>query len=177
MISNASPIIILTKIDLIEETLKFYGQIEISQHVYQEAILNGIKIRKQDAIILNALLKAGKIKIIELNKNNKKISEKIINNYSLDKGEAETIALAIQLNKKEVLMDEFIGRKITKLFNIKPKGTLRVLLELYNKNYIEEKKLKEKVEEIIGKQFRLDAEVMNKFWELFRNMKEKNKTL
>lgn len=173
MISNASPLIILAKVELLKEFLELYKAIEISTEVYNEAIKKGLQAEKQDAQILDALLKEGKIKVTKLNQEHGKASKNIIENYKLDKGEAETISLALQLNKKEILMDEAIGRKIAKFFNVKPKGTLKILLELYNRNIINEEQLRRKVNEIIGKQFRLDTEVITKFWELFEKIKEK----
>ena len=173
MISNASPLIILAKTDLMKEFLELYSTIEISPEVCNEAINKGLEAGKQDAQILDALLKEEKIKIVKLNQEYGKTSKKIVENYKLDKGEAETISLALQLKNKEILMDEAMGRKIAKFLNLKPKGTLKILLELYNKKIISEEQLRKKVNEVIGVQFRLDAEVLNKFWELFEKMKTK----
>lgn len=170
MIANASPLIVAAKADLLKELIELYKVIEISREVYNEAILGGLKENKQDALLLNSVLKEGKIKVIELGGKYIKIASKIMEECNLDKGEAETIALALQLNRKEILMDEAMGRKVAKLFNLKPKGILRVLLDLYNKKKIDERQLKTKVNEIIGKQFRLDAEIMGRFWELFEKM-------
>jgi len=47
----------------------------------------------------------------------------------LDKGEAETIALAIQLNADWVLIDEREGRKAAKSMELKVVGVLGVLLK------------------------------------------------
>ncbi len=173
MISNASPLIVIAKIELLKEFIELYELIEITPQVYEETITKGLEAKKQDVQLLNSLFQESKIKIVKLNQEHGKLAKTLLENYNLDKGEAETIALVLQLNKKEVLMDEALGRKVAKFYKIKPKGTLRVLLELYEKRIIDEKKLKIKVSEIIGDQFRLDAEVLNKFWELFEKIKRK----
>ena len=173
MISNASPLIVAAKVTLLKDIIEFYKTVEISPQVHYEIITRGLQAQKPDAMLLSALCKEGKIKVINLDKMQVKIARKIVDNYNIDRGEAETIALALQLHKQKVLMDEAIGRKVAKLFSLQPQGLLRVLIELYLHNKIDENTVKAKVNNILGMQFRLDADVLSKFWELFENVKIK----
>ena len=166
MISNASPLIVAAKTGFLSDLLELYRAVEVSPRVYQEILAKG----EPDAILLEATVREGRIKVVSLTIKSLALAKKIKENYTLDLGEAETIALAIQLHRKELLMDEALGRKAAQLFSITPRGTLRVLLELYKCKKITEEKLKIKVQEIIGNQFRLDAEVLARFWELWEKM-------
>ncbi len=172
MITNASPLIVNAKLEILKEVSKLYPILEITEWVYQEAVLNGLESERQDAVMIETLYKKGCIKIIKLNKKHQDLAEHIQENYKLDRGEAETIALALQKDVKEILMDEAIGRRVAIFFNLRPKGSLRVLLELYKKKYLDEEQLKNKVNELIGSQFRLDAQVLAHFWDLFERIKK-----
>ncbi len=176
MISNASPLITIAKLGILKELLVLYKNIEITEEVYSETIIKGLEKNKPDAILLNALKQEGKIKIISLDKKHTNISKKIEKNYKIDKGESETIALALQLKQNSLIMDESLGRKVSKLFEIKPKGSLRIILELYESKIIDEVKLKTLVNILIGSQFRLDSEIIGRFWELFEKLKKKKQS-
>ena len=128
MISNASPLIILAKIGILKKAIGLYSAIEIPQSVFDECITAGLENKKEDAVLLNALWKQGSIKLIHLDKKHLELSKKIEVEYRLDAGEAEVLALALQLKKKSVLMDEALGRNVAELFELQPKGTLRVIL-------------------------------------------------
>jgi len=59
---------------------------------------------------------------------------------NLDKGEAETIALSIEISADLLLMDEKLGRKIAEEKGIKISGTIGVLLKAKKKGIIQEVK-------------------------------------
>ena len=54
----------------------------------------------------------------------------------LDAGEAESIALAIELNTDILLIDERKGRKIAEKFGIRITGLLGILIEAKNQNLV-----------------------------------------
>ncbi|HZX11941.1 MAG TPA: hypothetical protein VFE88_00590 [Candidatus Nanoarchaeia archaeon] len=172
MISNSSPLIALTKVGLLTEAKKLYSSLEVPEVVFNESILAGLESGKQDAIILNALYKEGFIKKIKLDKKHAEISKKIETEYHLDQGEAEVLALALQLNQKTILLDEALGRNVAELFELTPKGSLRVILECYNQNLITEEKVYVKVGELV-KILRIDSEVLTRLWDLFEIAKKK----
>jgi predicted nucleic acid-binding protein len=57
---------------------------------------------------------------------------------SLDKGESEVIALAIEKNAEGVVIDEKKGRKVAKRMGIKVIGTLGLLTLAYRKGIVED---------------------------------------
>jgi len=55
----------------------------------------------------------------------------------LDQGEAEAIALAVELGSDAVLMDETEGRRIAKHYGLPVIGVLGILLEAKHRNLID----------------------------------------
>lgn len=58
----------------------------------------------------------------------------------LDKGEAEAIALALELRADQVLIDERRGRRIAARLNLRYTGILGILVEAKNRGLISEVK-------------------------------------
>ncbi len=173
MISNSSPLIIFGRLNKLDLLLKVVKELEIAKAVYNEVVESGIIINAPESNLIKEYINNGKIKIKELNKTGEEkftLLKKVYN--QLDEGECETIALALQENKNEVLIDERLARKAAQFHGLKPCGSLRVLLIAYKKKIITEKEIKEIVTEMTSTKFRLSSEVINKFWMLFEAMKK-----
>ncbi len=175
MITNASPLIIFGKVNQLDLLTKIFEKIVISRAVYQEVVEKGSTVNAPDALLVGEYVKSGLIEIKELKeewRDKASLFQKIYT--QLDLGEAETIALALQEKEKSVLIDERIARRIAKLYNLEPIGSLKVLLMAYMSNIISEEKLRIILSEITSTKFRLSAEIMNKFWMLFEKLKNKS---
>ena len=172
MIVNATPLIIFGKIDKLRLLKDVFTEIIISQEVYKEVVQKGIEIKAPDAYLVKEFVDTGEITVKKLNQKGKKIYEKIKRMYSqLDGGEASTIALVLQEGATEVLMDEDIGRKIARLYSLKPRGSLRVLILGYQKGLLDEDQVRETLKLMMHANFRVSAEVIARFWELFERVK------
>ena len=172
MIVNATPLIIFGKINKLEILSSVFHNMTISPEVYDEVVEKGMEIDAPDAYLVKDFIDNGKISVKSLDQKGKKIFSKIRKMYrQLDEGEASTIALALQENASEVLMDEDIGRKIARLHNIKPRGSLRVLILGYQKGLLDEEQVKEVLSSMMHANFRVSAEVITRFWELFKQVK------
>ena len=66
MIINASPLIILAKINKLEILKKTYGGIEIAGSVYQEVVVNGLRINSRDALIAKEQIDSRNIDVLDL---------------------------------------------------------------------------------------------------------------
>ena len=55
---------------------------------------------------------------------------------TLDRGEAEVIALALELSPRLILMDELTGRKVAESLNLKVTGSVGVLIRAKGLGYI-----------------------------------------
>ena len=172
MIIDASPLIILAKINKLEILKKTYESVEIASSVYQEVVVNGLKINSRDAHIVKEQIESKNIKVLDLSSEFIKKAKKIESVYGIDTGEAETIALALKLNKKEVIIDEISAREAAKALGIKPIGTLRVLLIAYKNNLISKIDIKKLINEMENSKYRLSPKVLIEFWGLFENVKK-----
>ncbi len=131
IVINTSPWISLSIIKKIDILPKIYKKIFMPEGVVEEIMNNKSKnYGKQE------LKKCKWIKKTAFKENS--YSRKLIND--LDKGELEVILLAKELNIKNVLMDETIGRKTAKLQGLKPIGTLGLLVKAKKMKIIKEVK-------------------------------------
>ncbi len=114
IVSNASPLIVLLKINKLLILKKLFEKIVIPDTVYKE-----ITAKEHDKLVFD------KLKWIETRRVRKtemiNLLEKLIN-----KGEAEAIILAKELNAT-LLIDDAKARKYAKLLNIEVIGTLGLL--------------------------------------------------
>jgi hypothetical protein len=113
-VSNASPLIVLLKINKLLILKKLFEKIVIPDAVYKE-----ITAKEHDKLVFD------KLKWVETRRVRKtemiNLLEKLIN-----KGEAEAIILAKELNAT-LLIDDAKARKYAKLLNIEVIGTLGLL--------------------------------------------------
>ncbi|MEK6824762.1 MAG: DUF3368 domain-containing protein, partial [Nanoarchaeota archaeon] len=133
IISNASPLIYLAKINKLGILKKLYGNIIVPEEVYNEIVINGKEGKFHDAIKVENAFMAGWIKI-EKTENRKEI-EKFA--PEIDIGEIAVINLALKLKPDLILMDDASARTIAESFGFNVKGTLYVLLSAYKKRMIE----------------------------------------
>ena len=172
MIINASPLIILSKLNKISILTKIYRNLGITNKVYEEVVLKGIEQNASDAFIVKQHIDNKEIKVFNLDKKLLDMANKIQLIYNLDIGEAETIALALQLAQKEIIIDETAAREAAKSFGIKPIGSLRILLIAYQKNLISKEEINKLLAKMQDSKYRFSPKVLIEFWELFEKLKK-----
>ena len=171
MIINASPLIILGKLNKMEILKKIYPNIEISKAVYDEVVIEGMKKNAPDAQIIKEHIDKKHIKIYELSAEFASKAKRMRQIYGIDIGEAETIALALQLKERDIIIDEISARETAKSLGVKPIGTLRILLLAYEKKLIKKNDIKEAVIQMQRSKYRLGPAILLEFWELFDKLK------
>ena len=173
MIVNSSPLIILSKLNKLD-LLKVFNKVEITQSVYEEVVIAGIKKNDSGAFLIKEAIDKKEIKIKKLNRKFEEKAQFLRKiNKQLHYGEAETIALALQEKQKEVLIDEKLARSIAELQGLKVRGSLRVLLLAFEKNLITKTEIKKLLSDMILSDFRISADILDEFWTLFARMKKK----
>lgn len=126
IVSNTTPIISLLKIEKLSILVDLYQKIIISEEVFNEIESGKNKPYYTDLSKLNWI----EIKSI---KDKKSLSYFL----DLDKGEAETIILANEIEADLVIIDEKLGRFHAKHAHLKITGTLGVLLKAKKHGIIE----------------------------------------
>ncbi|MDJ0580919.1 DUF3368 domain-containing protein [Crocosphaera sp.] len=131
ILSNTSPLNNLAAIDQLHLLKELYSSIIIPSEVYQElmAVETPIhvsnQIKKAQWIKVEQVISLTTIKLLE---------------QQLDRGEAEAIALALQLKADLLVIDEKKGRTVTNGFNIPFTGILGILIQAKQKGLISEVK-------------------------------------
>ncbi len=120
VISDASPIINLAILDRLDLLKSLYEQIVLPQAVFAELTVAGAG-QPGDAEVRNA----DWIEVIVCE--DRQLVARL--HEELDLGEAEAIALAIQIKADLLLIDEKLGRSKAKDFHIKTVGLLGILIQ------------------------------------------------
>ncbi len=134
IVKDAMVLIHLAKLSILEKSCDYFKNIIIPNLVYEE--INKYE-DYPDANIINSLIKSKKISI----KNIKNINLiKKANEFNIQYGEAEALALYWQENADLLATDDDNVRKKKELLNIKLIGTPVIILILYNKKIIDKDK-------------------------------------
>ena len=145
IISDTSCLIALSKIDKLDLLKDLYHEIIITKEVCQE--FGG---SLPDWIIISEVKDKQKQKEIE---------------QQLDRGEASSIALALEIKNATVIIDEIKGRKIAQSFNIDIIGTIGIILLADKKGLISD--VTSLILRLVNKGFRLSDNLINKIIEKY----------
>jgi len=127
VVSNTSPIINLAAVGQLELLQRLYGTITIPQAVYYEIAVRGsgqagaIEIQTYPWFERHSVQDVALLKHLE---------------QKLDAGEAEAIALAINMRANLLLLDERRGRMIARQHSLTVIGLLGVLLIATQRGYL-----------------------------------------
>ena len=126
VVSNAGPLIALSKLGLLSVLQDLFGEIIVPEEVWNEVVERGKGKPGSDLI--------KKAKWIHV----KKIEELSVELLSkeIEKGEAEAIVLAKRNNADLLLMDEKIPREIAKSIGLNVIGTLALLYEAISRGIV-----------------------------------------
>lgn len=145
VISDASCLIALNNIDLLNILKDLYDEVIITNEVkneFGESLPNWINV----------------VKVQDLQK--KRELEEV-----LDAGEASSIALSLEIEDSILIIDERKGKKIASSLNIKIIGTIGILILAYKKGLI--KDLITVILKLVNKGFRLSDNLLNRIIDQF----------
>ena len=144
IVSNASPLIVLSKLGRLALLPALYDLILIPQAVYEEVVVAGLRGGHADAIVVDHFVHLGRIVVrpIQLSANDRDWTSRI------DRGEAEVIALARDIGADWALIDNAHARRAARSQGVSPRGTIGVLLEAASKGLLTIPELKLLIEEI-----------------------------
>lgn len=124
----------LTEINL-QKALAIFSNVFISNEIAKELRKNKIQI-------------SNRIKILKLKSESKDIVKILVNQYNLDIGEAEAIALAIQEKADYFLTDDLDAWQVAKNYHLEAHGTVGITLRAFREKIIDKKTAIEKIIEL-----------------------------
>lgn len=136
VVSNAGPLMVLAKLNLLHLLQQLYGRVCFTQSVFNEVVQTGVRLGYQDAYTAQQFLR-------ELNwEPTETLSlPRELTTLPLELGEKESIALALQLNGL-LLIDEERGRRAARQLGLRVHGSLGVLIEAYRQDFITDSQLR-----------------------------------
>jgi uncharacterized protein len=120
VVSNTSPLTNLVAIGQFDLLRQLYGEVQIAAGVLGELQARGRHWPGYDETMRASWVK-------QHTTHNHDIIAVLLRD--LDQGEAETLALAVELGAELVLMDERDGRRFAQRLNLRPVGVVGILLE------------------------------------------------
>ena len=128
VVSDATPIISLAKIEMLGILGRFYDEILLPKAVFDEVCRNPAFADEADAVKKCSYIKVQAVSDAQ--------SIKILRAAGLDLGESEAIVLADTLPDSLLLMDERKGRQVALNMGIRIIGTLGILLQAKRLGYV-----------------------------------------
>jgi len=132
IVFDASTIILLSKIDILELFISNYrGRILISETVSLEICTEG----REETPLIVKLIEDKRIKILKV-KNSGQI-KKLMMDFNIDAGEAETLILAIQEGALMVATDDRNAIRACKILKLDFVTAVAILIRAFEKNLID----------------------------------------
>ena len=149
IISDAGPLVALARIGKLDLLRDYFNNISIPNEVYNEICIRGKEKPGAEEIEKASWISRKQIKddfAVELL------------GLELDRGEAEVIVLAKELNATLVLVDERIPREMLELIGFKVIGTIGILIKAAKEGKLN---LKNSLDELRDRGFWLSEDVYN----------------
>ena len=145
VISDASTLILLQKITLLDKLLKNFS-FSIPNEVYKEAIIKGKKVKSEDAYSIENKINKNLIEVKKI-KNKDKLRQ-IINEFGLGEGEAEAIALFLQENADVLSTDDHKAINVCKIYEIPFMTALTFVVECFGTELITKNEAKRMIKDL-----------------------------
>lgn len=147
LISNCSPLIFLAKINFLEL-------------LENDEIIIPIEVKEE--LLFKESVEKDRLEKFFTSKNVQTIKVLTPRKFSnaLGKGEIAVINLALENNIFDILMDDRRGRSLAKIHNLKPHGTLWIILRGYKNGTLTKSQTKDLICELPAVGFRVDPEFL-----------------
>jgi predicted nucleic acid-binding protein len=153
IVLNTSPLIFLTRLELLEIFLSQPGEYFTPQAVFDE-----IQAKEDEvSLSLKTIFAYQKIEI-------KPIQMSILANslnQRLGRGESEAMTLALELNANYIILDDFAARREASRLGLQVKGTLAIIKKLHQEGQITIDNLEELYQRILSIGFRVKRSIFD----------------
>jgi predicted nucleic acid-binding protein len=165
-VSNASPLIHMSRLGKLRFAQTTFGSVFIPDAVRRETIEAGAKEGFPDAPALEKLEADGWLVTSPLSKRSLEVADSL--SEGLGRGEAEAIALALE-RKERLFMDDQKGRAASRLYGVETVTTLGLMLEMRVGGAMEPGEYQRNVKEY-GSQGWIGADVVQLYLEKGREL-------
>ena len=128
IVSNASPLIGIARIGRLDLLHQLYGELVVSEAVWYEVVVKGAGQPGAKQIEAASWIKKAEVA-------NKVLVQAL--SQELDAGEAESIALAVEVKAQVLLMDERLGRETARHLGLRYVGLIGVLIEAKHRGLVD----------------------------------------
>lgn len=144
VISNSSPIILLSNVDRLNILQILYNEIVIPEAVYKEVFKSKNKIEKPDWIKVEKIA-------------DKKIVQFLMK--TIGRGESEAIALSLESGSDLLLLDDYHARTYANSVGLKITGVAGIIMDAKGKGIIDN--VKEVLDSLIKSDYRISESLYN----------------
>ncbi len=132
IVFDSSTLILLARIDMLDIVISNYpGKVLIPEKVKSEVCLKG----REETPIIDKMIKGKKIKKLKVK--NKRQIKKLMEDFSIDSGEAEVLVLALHERANMVATDDRNAIRACKILNLDFVTAVAFLIRSYEKGLIE----------------------------------------
>ncbi len=168
MISNATPLIYLAKVGRLSWLKEFFVRVYIPEAVQREVVDQGKELHEPDALLIEQAIAEGWIVVKAVEPSS------LLKDIGIDQGETEAISLALEMKRKEILIDQTHARVAAELFGLTPRGTLYILLRALKERKMSYAEFRALLEELIRAGFRMSDELYLKALKSAEELKKKS---
>lgn len=144
VVKDAMILIHLAKISLLEKSCGYFNEVITPKKVHEE-VMEGLSKGYVDAKVIDNLVREKKLRVLAIR--NAELVKKA-NEFNIQGGEAEAVALYWQEKADLLATDDDNVRKKEAIIGIKLVGTLAILLKLKLKKLIDVQKFEDSISEL-----------------------------
>jgi predicted nucleic acid-binding protein len=149
VVINAGPLMVLAKLNLLHLLKELYGRVHFARSVYDETVLEGMRQGYEDARTLFLFL--NQVGWSPEEADSAEIASDL-DQTRLDRGERDTLALALGMGSHLILMDEAEGRQVARARGLAIRGSLGILIGAHRRGLLGADQLRLAFAEIIRRQ-------------------------
>ena len=136
IVADASPLIVLSKLKRLRLLNDLYGEVLMGPAVKAETIDSGKVVRASGVEQLEIALEGGWLRTVRLTAQERGLMQRLMGRSRLDRGEAESIALA-SIRDLRLIVDDKEGRSVAVGSGVEHVGTVGVVLQAYLRRHLD----------------------------------------
>ncbi len=136
IVADASSLIVLAKLGRLGLLNELYGEVLIGAVVKEETIDTGRVVRALGVEQLETAMEDGWLRTVRLTAEEQDLMQRLMGRSRLDRGEAESIALA-DLRGLRLIADDKEARSVAAAVGVEHLGAVGALLEAYLRGYLD----------------------------------------